>query len=168
MAETRLVVIGQVAKPFGIKGEVKIASYVEDMEVFERSRVLVLGQIPYNVVSIRFHKAAVLATLERVDTPEAAAELAGMLVKTAADNLPPKGEDEYYWFELIGMRVATVQGRDLGTITRITPTGANDVLHVEGPTGEVLLPWIEEVVVEVNTESKVVIVDPLEGLVPDA
>jgi 16S rRNA processing protein RimM len=168
MPKTGLVVIGQVAKPFGVKGEIKITSFVQSLDVFRKSPVLVFGQRPYNVASIRMHKGAVLATLEGIDSPERAAELAGMLVEIEAEHLPPKEDDEYYWYELIGMRVSTVQGRDLGKITRITPTGANDVLHVEGPVGEVLLPWIEDVVVEVNTEDNVVIVDPLEGLVPDA
>ncbi len=66
------------------------------------------------------------------------------------------------------MKVTTVQGRELGHITHITPTGANDVLHVEGPVGEVLLPMIDEVVVSIDIAENIMIVDPLEGLIPDA
>jgi 16S rRNA processing protein RimM len=66
------------------------------------------------------------------------------------------------------MKVCTVSGTELGHITQITPTGANDVLHVEGPLGEVLLPMIEDVVVSVDLAENIMIVDPLEGLIPDA
>ncbi len=100
-------------------------------------------------------------------TPTTAA-LQGCLVKTDPVNLPPKDEDEYFWFELIGIEVFTVDGRDLGRVAEVIPTGANDVLTVEGPYGEVLLPMIDDVVKEIDIERRRMIVDPLEGLVPDA
>jgi 16S rRNA processing protein RimM len=168
MSDKRLVVIGQVAGPFGIKGEIKIRSFAESFDAFQRSAVLVFDESPYEVLRLRMHKGAALVFVQGIESPEDAAKLAGQLVKTDMENLPPKGEDEYYWFELMGMKVCTVEGRDLGHITRITPTGANDVLHVEGPAGEVLLPVIDEVVVSVDIAENIMIVDPLEGLIPDA
>jgi 16S rRNA processing protein RimM len=168
MSLNKLVVIGRVAKSFGIKGEIRINPFTESFESFERSAVLVLDESPYTVTSLRIHKKAVLATLEGVDTREKADALVGRLVKTDEQNLPPKEEDEYYWFELIGMMVSTVDGRHLGEITKITPTGANDVLHVEGAYGEILLPMIDAVVVTVDLQNNKMTVDPLEGLIPDA
>ncbi len=167
MSDSKLIAIGRAVKPFGIKGEVKISPFTESFEAFKNSAVLVFGESPLKVSRIRIHKGAVLAFLEGVDTPEQAKQLSGRLVKTEERNLPPKEEDEYYWFELIGMRVSTVDGKDLGEITQITPTGANDVLHVAGPRGEILLPMIDQVVVNVDTEGNFMVVDPLEGLIPD-
>jgi 16S rRNA processing protein RimM len=168
MSRNRLIVIGKVVKAFGIRGEIKISPFTESFESFERSGVLVLDESPYTVRSVRIHKRAVLATLEGVDTPEKADKLVGSLVKTDEQNLPPKEDDEYYWFELIGMKVSTVDGRYLGEITQITPTGANDVLHVEGAYGEVLLPMVDDIVVTVDLQNNEMTVDPLEGLIPDA
>ncbi|MGO9571623.1 MAG: ribosome maturation factor RimM [Desulfomonilaceae bacterium] len=167
MSRNRLIVIGRVVKAFGIKGEIRISPFTESFESFERSGVLVLDESSYTVGSLRIHKRAVLATLEGVDTREKADKLVGSLVKTDEKNLPPKEEDEYYWFELIGMKVSTVDGRFLGEITQITPTGANDVLHVEGAYGEVLLPMIDDIVVTVDLQNNAMTVDPLEGLIPD-
>lgn len=164
----RLVVIGKAARPFGVRGEIKIDVYTESFEPFERSSVLIFDDSPHKVLGARVHKGAVLVTLEGVETPERAREFAGKLVKTEHENLPPKEEDEYYWSELIGMEVSTTEGRNLGAITQITRTGAHDVLHVEGPLGEILLPYIDEVVIRVDTDANLMIVDPLEGLVPDA
>ncbi|MGB6068636.1 MAG: ribosome maturation factor RimM [Desulfomonilaceae bacterium] len=168
MSQNRLIVIGKVVKPFGIKGEVKISPFTESFESFERSAVLVFDESPYTVRSLRTHKRTAVVALEGVDTREKADKLVGSLVRTDEHNLPPKEEDEYYWIELIGMKVHTSDGRYLGEITQITPTGANDVLHVEGAYGEVLLPMIDSVVVTVDLQSKEMTVDPLEGLIPDA
>ncbi len=167
MSDRRLIVIGQTVKVFGIRGEIKIKPFTESFEAFKRSPALVFGESPYNVSRIRIHKGAVLASLEGIDTREKASELIGRLVKTEDKNLPPKEEDEYYWYELIGMKVTTVAGRNLGEITQITPTGANDVLHVTFANREILLPMTDEVVVHVDTETNTMIVDPLEGLIPD-
>ncbi|MBI5252022.1 MAG: 16S rRNA processing protein RimM [Desulfomonile tiedjei] len=167
MTRNRLVVIGRAAKPFGIRGEIKVKPFTESLESFENSDVLVFGETAYKVTRIRIHKGAALVSLEGIDSPEAASKLMGTLVKTGEGNLPAKEEDEYYWFELLGMCVFTTDGRDLGKITQITPTGANDVLHVEGSYGEVLLPMIEDVVLEVDLENEKMTVDPLDGLIPD-
>ena len=168
MSQKRFVVIGKALKPFGIRGEIKVKVFTESLEAFEYSSVLIFGETPRKVESIRSHKGCVLVALEGVQTPEQAAEISGSLVKTEQENLPGKEEDEYYWFELIGMKVSTVDGRDLGEITQITATGANDVIHVEGTYGEVLLPMIEDVVLEVDVAKKKMVVDPLEGLIADA
>lgn len=167
MTSQRLVVIGRALGPFGIRGELKVKPFTESAEAFHRSSDLIFDDLPYKVKTLRVHKGNVLVSLEGLDTPEKVSKLSGALVKTSAENLPPKDDDEYYWFELIGMHVTTVDGRDLGKITRITPTGANDVLHVEGQYGEVLLPMIDDVVLEVDTEQGHMRVDPLEGLIPD-
>ena len=168
VSRDRLIIIGRVARAFGIRGQIRISPFTESFEAFGRSAVLVFDESAYNVRSVSIHKGTVLAALEGVDTRDKAEKLTGCLVKTAEQNLPPKEQDEYYWFELIGMKVSTVDGRYLGEITQITPTGANDVLHVEGTLGEVLLPMIDAVVIEVDVEKHEMTVDPLEGLIPDA
>lgn len=167
MAKPRLVTIGKVTKPFGIRGEVKIFPYTETFEVFERSQHLTLDGDSLKVLALRIHKGTVLATFEGISSRDQAQELTGRLVRTSEENLPPIQEDEYYWYELIGMKVTTVENRELGAISNIIRTGANDVLCVDGPSGEILLPMIEDVIVEVDTENGAMLVDPLEGLVPD-
>jgi 16S rRNA processing protein RimM len=163
----RLIVIGRATKPFGIKGEISIVPFTESFAAFRNSEVLIFDQVSKRVTGMRVHKGRALVSLEGIETPEEAKLLSGCFVRTDEKNLPPKEEDEYYWFELIGMKVFTLDGRDLGEIVGITPTGANDVLEVQGTYGEVLLPMIEDVVVEVDAENGKMTVDPLEGLVPD-
>lgn len=168
MAPKRLIVIGKALKPFGIRGEIRIRTFTESLYAFERSSTLVFDQSPHHVVGIRLHKGSLLVSLEGINTAEAASELSGRLVKTGEENLPPKADDEYYWFELIGMGVRTKDGDDLGQVAQIIPTGANDVLSVEGDFGEVLLPMIHDVVLEVDFLTGIIVVDPLDGLIPHA
>lgn len=167
MASVTLVAIGKVLKPFGVRGELKVQPFTGSVEVFELSPALVVGHRLYVTRGSRIHKGAVLLSLEGVDTPERARELAGCLVKTEEQNLPAKEEDEYYWHELVGLTVLALDGRELGKITGLIETGANDVLEIHGEYGEILLPYTDEVIVEVDLDKGSVLVDPLDGLVPD-
>ncbi len=167
MASEKLVVIGKVLKPFGVRGEFKVQPFTRTFEVFLRSEMLVVGEVCYVTRGIRFHKGSALVSLEGVDTPERVKELAGCLVKTDEQNLPPKEEDEYYWHELIGLSVHAIDGRGLGAISGLIETGANDVIEIHGQYGEILLPFTEQVIVEVNPDEGTILVDPPDGLVPD-
>lgn len=168
MSRNRLVVIGQAVKSFGVKGEIKIRPFTESREVFQRSSRLIFDNSSFAVLSTRNHGGMVIVSLSGVDVPEDAQRLVGALVKTELANFPAKQEDEYYWFELIGLRVVTVRGVNLGEIKEIIRTGASDVLSVRGGKyEEILLPMIEDVIIHVNLQEGTMIVDPLDGMVPD-
>jgi 16S rRNA processing protein RimM len=168
MAERKLVVIGEVAKAFGVKGEVKVRPFTESLELFRSADVLFLDRSPVRVLSCRVHKGAPLLRLDGVATVDEAQALQGLQVRTEADRLPELEADEFYWTQLIGLTVRDVRGRDLGRVTSMIRTGANDVLEIHGDLGEILLPMIDEVIRSVDLDHNCMIVDPLEGLVPDA
>ncbi len=167
MSLKRRVVVGKVAKAFGTKGELKVRLYVESPEVFLSSPTVVIGHSVFELLRVRKHKGDVLLTLAGVEDPETAKALSGLLVSIDSSRFPKKGEDEYYFFVLEGLRVLTPQGKELGIVHRLFSTGANDVVVVRGNLGEILLPWIDHVIVKVDLEAGLLVVDPLEGLVPD-
>ncbi len=167
MSSRRRVIIGKVIKAFGIKGELRVRAYTESLNVFRSSPSMEIGGSVYEVRQVRTHKGDVLISLDGVENPETAKALSGLFVKTDAENLPEKKEDEYYWFELEGLRVVTSEGKELGVVHHVFPTGANDVVEVHGAKGEMLLPWIEDVVKSVDLAAGLIVVDPLEGLVPN-
>ncbi len=168
MTDERLVVIGRAQKPFGIKGEIRVQAYTETFEAFEKSEWLLIKDKKMTVEQIRIHKGSVLVLFEGIDTPEQASVFSGQLIQTLEQNLPAKDEDEYYCFELIGLDVFTNTGRRLGKITEIMPTGANDVFVVMGDYGEILIPFIDEVVEDIDLSAKKVEINPMEGLIPNA
>lgn len=168
MSKDELIVIGRVQKPFGIRGEIRIQAYTETFEAFEKSEWLEIKEKRMIIKQIRIHKGSVLVLFDGINDPERAAQLSGQLVHTLAQNLPPKEEDEYYYFELIGLDVFSSAGKYLGKVTEIIATGANDVITVMGDHGEILLPFIEQVVLETDLNAGKMLVDPMEGLIPDA
>lgn len=167
MSDDGLIVIGRLQKPFGIRGEIRVQAYTESFEAFERSEWLQVKEKRMTIKQIRIHQGSVLVLFDGINTPEQVSEFSGQLVQTSAKNLPAKDEDEYYYFELIGLDVFTKSRRHLGKITEIMATGANDVFVVNGDAGEVLIPFIDDVVLEIDIAAKKVLVDPMEGLVPN-
>ena len=87
------------------------------------------------------------------------------LLKVPESYLSPLEEDEYYFHEIIGCKVVTNGGDELGTVKEILTPGANDVWVVKGQRGkEVLIPYIKDVVKDINVSEKVITIEPMEGL----
>jgi len=122
----------------------------------------------YPVEKLRWHNRGVLLLkLGGCDDRNAADELRGMLVQIPVENAVPLEEGEYYHFQLIGVRVETESGKWLGRVVEVLKTGANDVYAVRGPWGELLLPAVEDVVLELDLESKRMVVCLLPGMLGD-
>ena len=85
----------------------------------------------------------------------------GKAVLVDAAELPPLDADEYYWQDILGMRVVTEDGGNVGTITEIFPTRSNDVYVVREGEREVLIPAIKEVVVSIDTKARRMVIRPL-------
>ncbi len=109
----------------------------------------------------RPHKKFILALLEGVRTRAEAEQLRGKMVLVDPADLPPLDADEYYWQDILGMRVVTEDGGNVGTITEIFPTGSNDVYVVREGEREVLIPAIKEVVVSIDTKARQMVIRPL-------
>jgi 16S rRNA processing protein RimM len=158
------VPIGKITGAHGIKGEIKVAPY-GDLEGLAWEFVYIADK-EYKVTRARPHKAIFIVALDGVSTRDDAAALTGREVSVFKDDVPEPLEDEYYYFDLIGMDVWTDDGRFLGPIINIIATGSNDVLEIKGPLGEVLVPATVETILEVSLEKKKITVHLLQGLLP--
>jgi len=103
--------------------------------------------------------------LEGIDTVDAANLLKGQYLYLPRDIMAEPEDGEYYWHDIIGLAVITIDGEELGRVTSILPTGGNDVYVCEGIRGEILLPAIEDVIKSIDIRRGVIIVEMLEGLV---
>ena len=99
-----------------------------------------------------------VAKLKGCEDRDAAARLRGREIAVLRDDMPRPAANEWYWADLIGLKVVNVAGEDLGRLARIVETGSNDVLVVEGER-ERLIPFIEEVVREVDLAAGVMRLD---------
>ncbi|MFQ5736999.1 MAG: ribosome maturation factor RimM, partial [Thermodesulfobacteriota bacterium] len=161
--------VGKITGVHGVKGEVKLAPY-GDLDDVQWKTVYVgtgPGARHMEVKRVRPHKGQLIFELEGLADRDAAAALVGTELSISAEELPALSDDEYYHAELIGARVETDDGRQLGLIEDVITTGGNDVLEVRGEYGEVLVPVVEGVVLGVDRENRKVSVHLLEGLLPE-
>ncbi len=168
MNKDGLVPIGKIIGVHGIKGEVKVFPYGE-LEGFELKTVLVSAKEAvksFMVKRVRKHKDVYILELEGVSVRNDAQALIGAEVRVPKDDLPELDEDEYYYMDLVGMDVMTDEGKYLGSITNVIATGSNDVLEVDGPLGSVLIPALDNIIIEVDAVGRKVTVRLMEGLLP--
>jgi 16S rRNA processing protein RimM len=118
------------------------------------------------IESARWQKGLVYLRLSGIDDREAAAELGGRLLAIPESELEPLPEGQYYRFQLIGLSVVSREGEELGRVTEVLSTGANDVYVVHGDRGEFLLPATDQVVREIDLETGRMLIDVLPGLLP--
>jgi 16S rRNA processing protein RimM len=165
-----LVEIGEVGKPHGIAGEVRVRSFSEDPELFSRLPAVYLAAgraapRKHQILSARGHKGFALLALEGVPDRNAAEALKGAAVLAREEDLPGIAEDEIYLHELLGARVVLENGEALGTIRDFILSGEQEVWAIEASDGrEVLLPVNEETVLDADPESGQVKVSPPPGL----
>lgn len=159
--------MGRIVAPYGVYGWVKVVPDTEYIDsLFDYDRWM-LGRgdpkhpeqwKPYTVETAKVHNDVLLVKLEGVSDRDAAFACKGMHVAVFRDELPEPEEDEYYWSDLIGMQVRNQQDVDLGQVADVFATGANDVLVVKGDR-ERLLPFVAQVVLEVDMAAKRMLVD---------
>jgi 16S rRNA processing protein RimM len=161
------IVIGRVSRPHGTQGEIRIEYFnPDDLQFFSRYQMIFLqgdkgSPQPYRPIAVRPHKKFILALLEGIQSRAEAEQLRGKVVLVDAAELPPLDADEYYWHDILGMRVVTEDGGNVGTITEIFPTRSNDVYVVREGEREVLIPAIKEVVVSIDTKARTMVIRPL-------
>lgn len=172
--EPSYVVVGEVRRPHGIRGELRVEILTDYPErLAERDYVyLAYPDTPdaverYPVEGIRPHKGLLLLKLGRCDDRDTAEELRGMLVQVPLEEAVPLEEGEYYYFQLVGADVETDAGEWLGRVTEVLGTGAHDVFVVRGPRGEVLLPAVEDVILQLDLENGKMVVHPLPGMLEE-
>ncbi|MBL7251358.1 ribosome maturation factor RimM [Alloalcanivorax sp. C16-2] len=152
-----VLVVGRIVSVHGVKGWVKVYSFTDPMEnIFDYQPWHLFEDGAWKPVKIagkRRQGKGLVAGLDGYDDRDRAArELVGREIAVPRSQLPEAGDGEYYWRDLIGLRVKLEDGRDLGRVHELLETGANDVLVVRGDADsldrqERLLPWTPDEVV---------------------
>jgi len=162
--------IGKIINTHGVRGEVKvhrITDFDERFDIGETVYAIKENQAPLELVisSHRMHKGFDLLRFEGFNNINEVEHLKGALLKITEDQLTDLDEGEYYYFEIIGCTVYTTEDEELGAVKEILSPGANDVWVVErNREKDLLIPYIDDVVKEVDTETKKIIIEPMEGL----
>lgn len=161
------VAVGRVLRPWGLRGDVKVESLSDFPERFDPgSRVWLDGQ-ERTIEDARSQTGFLYLKLSGIDDADSASEYRGHLLEVPESALTPLDEDQFYHHQLVGLRVVTLEGEELGGVTEVLSTGSNAVLVVPGPNGELLLPFIEDVIRAVDLAAGRVTVELMEGLLPE-
>jgi len=165
--EPRFLVIGQIGKPHGVRGEIRVVIHTDLPERFTWLEEVYVGQSDPSLVpveNVRFHKNWVLVKLAGYDDRDAVEVLRGQLLQVDESQAIPLEEGEYYLYQLEGLQVLSDEGKGLGTIVQVLETGANNVFVVRGQDGELLLPDTKEVVLDIDFDLGQMTVHLLPGL----
>ncbi len=161
MVKRSRVVLGHISGFYGVKGWVKVFSETDPRAGILKYSPWLLGPDakPCRIAEGRQHGKGVIVRLEGCEDREQAAHFIGQEIAIDAGQLPPAQADEPYWIDLEGLAVVTTDGVDLGRVSHVFATGANDVLVVEGER-ERLIPFVwKDVVKDVDLEQGRIQVD---------
>ena len=151
------LMIGEITKPQGVRGEVKVRPCTCDPERFEGLETVYVerdgGYAPLSITVNRLGDDAVFMNVRGVCDRDAAEKLRGTKLYIDRAHAVALDEDTNFLADLIGLRGLTDDGRDLGTLRDVLQPGGNDVYVFQGPLGEVLVPALKSVVLKVDLEA---------------
>lgn len=166
----KLVTVGKVVNSHGIRGELKIVPETDFPERFDVGNSLIIvdsqnKQTPVTVKTSRLHKNVFIVLFSQFSNINDVEKFKGSLLKIEAKNQKPLEDGEYYYHEIIGCKVVTEDEQELGLISEILTPGANDVWVVSLPKGkQLLLPVIDDVILNVDIPNKTIRIHLMEGL----
>jgi 16S rRNA processing protein RimM len=150
------LLIGKVAKPHGLRGQVKVLSYASSNDFFFAGRKIYWGngeeKTALVVSEAKVQPQSFLLHFQGLDTRQQAEAMSGSSLYLKTADLEPLPEGEYYWHQLIGSRVYNDQGRFVGLVEEIFSTAAHDVWVIRKETKEILVPAVEDFIVSVDLD----------------
>ncbi len=169
VSQSSLVLIGKVTGTHGIKGQLSIVPFSGDADsILSQSSLIFKGDKGesdvYSIKNSSIHRKKVLITLDSLEGINQVEHLVGREVYVRREQLPELPDGEYYWCDLIGLKVITTKGECLGELRDILAAGNHDIYIVRSGDREYLIPAVEDIVTDINLDNGVMTVDPPEGL----
>ena len=166
---SKQIPLGQVLKPHGIKGELKILFYNEESNSLKKDQIVFLEDSQEGFYEYKVEKIFYLFRKNRIkffdiNTIEEANQLRGYTLNVLRSDLPKLSKNEYYLNDLVGYSVVDSTSKVYGDVNSVLALPANNVLSIMKGDKEYLIPLIPDVVINVDQEKGIIIIDPLEGL----
>lgn len=175
-SQTQYLIVGKIGAPYGVRGWTKLYSFTEPMDNLldydpwytnphstpKNSKDVAAsddGWVIAPINEVKTHGKGFVAKFKGADDRDAAARLTGQEIAIRRDQLPPASEGEYYWGDLAGLTVLTMDGVSLGVVDHLLETGANDVLVVKGDRQRLIPYVLGPIVKKVDLEAGTMQVD---------
>ena len=161
--------IGIISKPHGVKGGLVVIPITDEIEQFETMQEISVldregGRKNFSIEWIKINSQKIILKLEGIDDRNQAITLKGLYLDKYFDkdyNLP---QDEYYIFDLIGLKVRTAENLCIGEVIDVLTLPANDVYVVKDGSKEYLIPAIKDVIKKIDLEEEFILIEPIDGL----
>ena len=162
----RFLVIARIMGPVGTDGVVRARLLTDFPEHFSQLTTVHLGDNlrPHRVELVRFDSTTVDLKIDGIEDAAQARALRDQEIQIPIDQAMPLPPEQYYWHQIIGLVVHTDDGRNLGEVTDVLRTGANDVYVVGRGNEELLIPAIEDVIVSIDVPGVAMTVHLIPGL----
>jgi len=162
-----MVVLGRLVAPYGVQGWMHLHLFGDDPASWQRMPQWWLARndsetaewVATGLKAVKQHGGGWVAKLEGIDSRDGAEAITGFYFAAPREALPATGTGEFYWTDLIGLRVVNAQGELLGVVESLIETGANDVMKLKDGDTERLLPFVAHVVTDVNVANGQITVD---------
>lgn len=164
-----LLRVGVIANTHGVHGEVKVFPTTDDMNRFKKLKEVILDtgkeMKTLEITGVKFFKNMAILKFKGIDNINDIEKYKGKDLLVTREHAVPLKKDEYFICDLIGCQVVTEDGREVGELTEVLQTAANDVFVVEGTAKkEILIPYIDDCVKDISMEEKKVTVVLLPGM----
>lgn len=160
--------VGKIVNTQGIKGEVRVIPLTDDIGRFRKLKHVFLDDVKLigmDIEYVKYHKNFVLLKFAGIDNIDEAEKYKDTYILIDRENAVKLPKGSYFICDIIGLRVEDRDGKHLGAVSDVMNTGSNDVYVVKNDGGEILIPAIKSVVLEINIDEGRMVVELPEGLV---
>lgn len=156
------VIIGRFGSVHGVKGDIRVFLYTQPIELalecFPWQVEINNEWQPLNITKTKWHNDQLLVHIENIDDRDVAKRYTNLNIGIERSQLPELDDDDYYWSDLVGLRVINQNNEELGKIEYFEVTGSNDVFVVKGKK-EYCLPYLDDVVKEIDLKAGIMRVE---------
>ena len=164
MKDIKTIKIGQIVNTVGLKGEIKIYSFSENLQRFQDLKEIFVENKLFIIEKSRVQKNTVVLKLENIDSTEVAEGYRNKFVYIPEETLEELPEDAYYIKDLLGLEVYEKNGEKLGSVSDIIKGPGQDLYEIKGEDKTFLLPGVKEFILDIDLAKKRIVVDPPKGL----
>lgn len=160
--------VGVISSTHGVRGEVKVFPTTDDPNRFKSLKKVILDtgkeKLDLEIEHVKFFKNMVILKFKGYDNIEDIEKYKGKDLLVTRDHAVKLEANENFIVDLIGLKVITDEGAELGTLTDVLLTGANDVYEVDTGSKKILLPAIPSCILNVDLDKQMILVHVLDGL----
>lgn len=159
--------IGQIVNTQGLKGEVRVYPFTDDIYRFDELESFYLGkdlETLWDVEKVRYKGNMIIMKIKDIDTVEMAEKLKNKFMYVSREESRDLESGEYFIADMIGIDVFTLDGTKVGVLKEVLQYAANDVYVVKGEENEYLIPAIMKFVPTIDMDERKMIIDPIKGM----